>query len=317
MQLVFGKTGRGRFSADTVFRLRHKDPHRVLFSYCVSFTAGAERDFLRIELDPISGTAVCGRSLVILDEHAVKAARPRLAHVGFPWLGCRTPCSKARTSSPRIPEGILGRLICNGDRFLGRSHRAGEAMSKLPDAKWLDLLNASGWKMTAIAAGCATFLVLASNGIAPSTPFILSLMWVGLLLSGFLAASNILEAAYKTASRWGSKFLAIRKHTRQVAKYIPHMTDKEKEIIGYLLAHNQKGFTCADDFGYAATLRGRGIVVVAAKHGQVVDFENVPARIPDHIWDVLEKNKDQFPYARPDPGEREPHPWRVGWQARL
>ena len=37
------------------------------------------------------------------------------------------------------------------------------------------------------------------------------------------------------------------------------MTDKERQIIGYLLRYRQKSFTCASDGGYANTLVSRGI----------------------------------------------------------
>jgi len=93
------------------------------------------------------------------------------------------------------------------------------------------------------------------------------------------------------------------------------MTLREKTIIGYLLHHNQKMFTGADDGGYAITLISRKIVVRALQGGQVFYGEQTPYAIPDNIWDVLVAHKDQFPY---DPPKEKPevHPWRVSWMAR-
>ena len=95
------------------------------------------------------------------------------------------------------------------------------------------------------------------------------------------------------------------------------MTTKEREIIAYLLAKNQKTFTAASDGGHARTLLSRGIVIILARDGQLLDPENVPMTIPDHLWDVLQKHKDEFPYKPPDGGETEGAPWRVHWMERI
>ncbi len=92
------------------------------------------------------------------------------------------------------------------------------------------------------------------------------------------------------------------------------MTEEERKIIAYLLAHNQKTFTAAADGGYAATLLSRGIVIVHAQHGQQINMEDVPMTIPDYLWDVLVQNKDRFPYNARE--EDEAYPWRVSWMLR-
>jgi len=100
------------------------------------------------------------------------------------------------------------------------------------------------------------------------------------------------------------------------ATYIPHMTETERNIIGYLLAHNQTMFTNTPDCGHARTLLSRGIVVIAARHGQPVTYHEVPFEIPDHIWAVLKEHQAEFPYTPPAPGITEIHPWRVHWMER-
>lgn len=99
----------------------------------------------------------------------------------------------------------------------------------------------------------------------------------------------------------------------KVEEYIPYMTQKDKEIIGYLLHHNLRMFECEPDGGHARLLLSRGIVQIAAKDGQHVDYSNVPFEIPLHVWDVLVKHKDKFPYVSDDDGA---DPWRVSWMER-
>lgn len=103
---------------------------------------------------------------------------------------------------------------------------------------------------------------------------------------------------------------------REAADYIPHMTENERKIIAYLLAHNQKMFTNTPDCGHATTLLSRGIVVNAARPGQIVTHYEVPFAIPNHIWTVLKQHEGEFPYTPPAPGETETHPWRVHWMER-
>jgi hypothetical protein len=94
------------------------------------------------------------------------------------------------------------------------------------------------------------------------------------------------------------------------------MNEHDKEIIAYLLAKNQKAFTAAADGGYAITLMGEGIVKVTLRPGQPYHADDVPMRIPDHVWDVLVRHNDQFPYSPRKDGKTEPYPWRVHWMLR-
>jgi hypothetical protein len=100
---------------------------------------------------------------------------------------------------------------------------------------------------------------------------------------------------------------------QEVAEYIPHMTEDERDIIAYLLAHNQKMFTNTPDCGHANTLLAKGIVVLAARPGQVCTHYEVPFAIPNHIWTVLKQHEQEFPYTPPPRGETEMHPWRRHW----
>jgi Super-infection exclusion protein B len=141
----------------------------------------------------------------------------------------------------------------------------------------------------------------------------------GLILFGCLAVASFLSALFKffPIQKWFLHWITIHRQKRAARNYIQHMSSKERQIIAYLLAKNQKMFTCASDGGYAATLISRAILVRALQSGQVFRMDDMPMAVPDHIWDVLLAHKDQFPY-RPERGERgaEVEPWRVPWMVR-
>lgn len=189
----------------------------------------------------------------------------------------------------------------------------------MPDSRWLEVLKASGWQTGAIAAACALFLFAAHLAWLPPLDAWMVLAAVfGLLLFGCLAFASFISATFKffPVQMWVIHWVKTNKRKREVRDYIPHMTAQEKAIISYLLEKNQMMFTAEDNGGRSATLISRGIVVYAIRPGQTYDTMNVPMAIPDHVWDVLLKHKDQFPYAPPKQGEAERHPWRVPWMAR-
>ncbi|MFH1340147.1 MAG: hypothetical protein ABIL01_02885 [Pseudomonadota bacterium] len=90
---------------------------------------------------------------------------------------------------------------------------------------------------------------------------------------------------------------------------IETLSGKEREILAYLLHHQQRMFTCALDGGHAATLMARGIVRKALKPGQAFDADDMPVEIPIEVWRFLRSNVEKFPYYEE---EDAPYPWRKG-----
>lgn len=95
-----------------------------------------------------------------------------------------------------------------------------------------------------------------------------------------------------------------------LAEEIETLTKREREIIAYLLHHNQRMFTCAVDGGHASTLISRGIVRRALRPGQVFDADDMPVEIPMEVWRFLKTRVSAFPY---DGDGDEGHPWRRHW----
>jgi hypothetical protein len=141
--------------------------------------------------------------------------------------------------------------------------------------------------------------------------FVIALTW--------LAVTTLLwigKALYQGISTKLGHYQAIRREKLRVKNAIPQMDSKEREIIGYLLAKNQRMFTNTPDGGYASTLVSKGIVVPALQPGQIFSYWEMPYEVPEHIWNVLLKHKAEFPYSGPRHGEIERHPWRIHWMAR-
>ncbi len=162
-----------------------------------------------------------------------------------------------------------------------------------------------------------TFLLFASQGalgrlgLGQAVGQYRSAIGLGFIFSTAWVFVTIASAGYRiTASRL-SRFRYRREERRQIVAAIPQLSDTEKEILGYLLARNQRVFTNTPDCGHAATLVSKGFVVIAAKPGQSVVMFEVPFEIPEHVWSVLLEHKNNFPEPTSDR-----HPWRVHWMSR-
>ena len=186
------------------------------------------------------------------------------------------------------------------------------------DWKWLDtFLKASGPKTAAVAFASGAFLLLAYWGsIPPLDPWAIQIASAVLLLSASLALASVVTALddFLRPRVWLLYWFNNRKDQKMVRDYIPFMTEDERAIIAYLIAHNQKTFETEIDGGRAASLLSHGIVRIPANPGgQQFDQRYVPMRIPDHIWSVLVEHKAAFTYT---PSEDGGHPWRRHWMER-
>lgn len=154
-----------------------------------------------------------------------------------------------------------------------------------PDPRWLEILKASGWQTAAIAAACGSFLLIARWGwVPPLEAWMIQLAAIVTLICGALAIASFLSTTLKVfpVQKWFSHWVDRYRAKRAVRDYIPHMTEREREIIAYLLAKNQKMITADSDGGYASTLLSRGIIRIAAQPNQHVDMTDVPMVVPDH-----------------------------------
>lgn len=187
-------------------------------------------------------------------------------------------------------------------------------MSVFGDFNLSDILKASAAQALALAVACGAFLYFSRIGVIPPLDrWMIAAAWFGLLFGGALWTALMTRAVWNTAApvqRW-TRWRSGRARRKAVANYIPHMTEEERGIVGYLLHHNQKSFDCDIDGGYAASLLARGIVRNGLTSGQVFDPLRVPMMVPDDVWEVLARHRDEFPAPKDDT-----HPWRVPWQLK-
>ncbi len=186
------------------------------------------------------------------------------------------------------------------------------------DAKWLEILKASGWQTTALTIAFVVFIILVNTEIVPTTdsPLWVAIPTIAALICGCLALATIGDGLVRAIKPRIDKWRLIRRNQKMVRDFIPYMTDEDRNIIGYLLHRNQKMFQYEDTGGYAAPLISKGIICAAGRRGQIIDSQWVPFAVPDHIWAVLEENRDSFPYQPPTNTKDEKYPWAIHWMVR-
>lgn len=192
-------------------------------------------------------------------------------------------------------------------------------MPTFPDPKWLEILKASGGQTAALGAASGVFLLLDHwNVFGPLPSWVVPLATFGFLVCGFLALSALVAALNKSVGiqEWVLYRFEKKRAQNEIRDYIPHMTPKERQIVGYLLAKNQKVLEVDQDGGYANTLISRHVIIRYARPGRMARGTHVPMVVPDHIWQVLIRHKSEFPHQAAKPGQLEPEPWRIPWMAR-
>ena len=187
------------------------------------------------------------------------------------------------------------------------------------DPKWLELLKQSGGTFLAIAIGCGLLFFGSRAELFPLDGIFLQVVVIVGIISGCLAIKAVIDALWAATAYPRARFRQWRRdraQTKRFIDYIPHLSERERLIFGYLLHHNQRTFTNVADGGHANMLLSLGFVGIIAKGGQTVDMWEVPFGVPDPVWKGLTENRDKFPYTPKlersrHGGSHEPHPWRA------
>jgi hypothetical protein len=168
--------------------------------------------------------------------------------------------------------------------------------------KRLELLKASRSQTSAVAVACVLLLVGPHHGWIPalSVRVAIPAFFVGVLCAGLFFFS-LVSAAYDffQVHKWMAFYRQCRNEALHTERYIEQMTPKEREIIGYLLHHNQRLITAEQSGGHAAPLVSQRILVMALQPNQAFTYEDTPFVIQEHIWKSLMRHKDRFPYCAP------------------
>jgi hypothetical protein len=193
-------------------------------------------------------------------------------------------------------------------------------------SKFLDLLKASFWQAAMIAVACFLLIYLHNISLIPAIDSLVPLLWVIAFVSSFLAIAAEASDLEQTYRKWRANADKEREQRRAREKleqafrdYVPYLTEKDRQIFGYLLKKKQKTLLADDDGGHAGSLLARGFVRYIGVAGQRFDLDKVPMAVPDYVWKVLEEQPDQFPY-KPEYSEGtdkvEVEPWLMHWMER-
>lgn len=177
------------------------------------------------------------------------------------------------------------------------------------DSGWLSILKASAWQLLGLSLALSGFWLLLRFEVLP--PSESQLVIYGLPFAIMMTAGLGFASLLEQFVNWAIEMMKERKtsrdrqrkiseHKRKFADHIPYMTKNELAIYGYLLKHKRKSFTVEMDGGHAASLYKRGFIQSDAQAGLSYDISEFPFSVPDHIWEVLEEKRDQFPSEFPD-----------------
>jgi hypothetical protein len=151
-----------------------------------------------------------------------------------------------------------------------------------------------------IAVACGAFIYLSTAGILPSMePGWLLFVWAVLLIAVGLAIAafvNWLQKPLNSAWVAWRRRRAVKKAEQEFRDYMPYLSPKDRQILGYLRAKKMKTFVADDDAGYASTLLSRRFIYLCAVGGQRFDADKVSFAVHEHVWKVLEEMPDEFPH---------------------
>ncbi|HEX4365301.1 MAG TPA: hypothetical protein VH023_00655 [Rhodopila sp.] len=111
-----------------------------------------------------------------------------------------------------------------------------------PDPKWLEILKASGWQTTALAAAFSVILLVIRIGwIVSPDPWFAAFCALALLICLLLARASIGHAIadFLHPRVWLARWVRQKRQRKIVREYTPFMTEQEKPILAYLFAKNQ------------------------------------------------------------------------------
>lgn len=176
------------------------------------------------------------------------------------------------------------------------------------DSKWLsEILRANVWQCGALTFASAIIALGDAFGIsilAGLPSWAKPLAGVSLIVFGSL---TLFALAQKATRRWQDAGKRIERHAKHISQ-LNSLSDKEHEILSYLVTRNEQYFEASLHGGGANTLLAKGIVVKAARPGHHVHILRFPFAVQSDVWELLQELQDEFSHPRPDG----PPPWRDG-----
>ena len=177
-------------------------------------------------------------------------------------------------------------------------------------------LNALTPRITVPFAVAAWILLyIHTRGLMPLPAGLVVSTLIVAVLCTCLALTSLLAHLWNTTKCLRQHLAEMFHHHRdkkRIQRKLDYLIPKEREIIAYLLAKQQRVLEVLPDGEQAASLIAKGFVVWTARKPPAI-HRDITVEVPAHVWDVLVKNRAKFPYEAPKP---ETHPWRTHWMAR-
>jgi len=168
-------------------------------------------------------------------------------------------------------------------------------------------------------SSCGGLLYLSITDLIPGMENLVPLLWIATFIAAALAVAAFLSDLEQRVRRWGAvweRHRARKNAAREFRSYLPFLSDKERQILGYIREKKLKTFEAAMDGGYANGLLARRFIVQIAAPGQVFNEQSATMAVPDFVWAILQEQPDHFPYKPEYSGGRdsvETQPWRKPW----
>jgi hypothetical protein len=177
----------------------------------------------------------------------------------------------------------------------------------MPDLSWIIKALDLGlriWLGLTLASAILVFgPTLGLSFLEDVDPTVTAFAKVGFVVFGCLSAVSILAAAWRgVAWAWG---IAVSRRAkaarqRQAEESLDDITNREREILSFLVTRGERHFTTEIDGGFAAGLIGRGLIHRAVRSGQAFDQLSTPFTVDEDVWKALQKRKDEFNHPKPD-----------------
>jgi hypothetical protein len=164
------------------------------------------------------------------------------------------------------------------------------------------------WRAAAFAVAGAILLSLNAWGTLPFElpSWALPIIGVITVVAAAIAILDLMKTlvfALGATIKWLGELWTERQARCRVLRYLDTLSPREKEILGYLLARNERSIISALDGGYAQPLVAKGILRRPRQMGTSEDMTHI---IPEFVWLELKRRQNEFP----DTYRGKAHPWR-------
>lgn len=196
-------------------------------------------------------------------------------------------------------------------------------MSWFPDSNWLKALEIRGSTAAAVASASILVFVMSELGwfyldILPT--WMKALFAIVAILALALVGGNVVQwlideaAKKKERSRkeeerrneQRQKDEAQANYRQNVLGYLNTLSDREREILSYLVQKNQQSFSADMAGERIGPLKQKGLVDMSSGVHTQMEW---PFTIPNFVWEELQNLKEEFNTA----DLNEPQPWRDPW----